>query len=98
MEKPHPDGLCGKSVVVVDDSSQHISPDHDAFSIRFNSGDGCLLFVSLMGSGTIVECHKLLQYVVEMSFIHDENVIQTFLSSLPVVWKNLIRMDYAVSR
>jgi hypothetical protein len=71
-EKPHPDGLCGKPVVVVDDSSYHISPDHDAFPIRFDSGDKCLLADPLMGSGTIVECHIFLQHVVEMSFIQDE--------------------------
>ncbi len=75
MEKLHPGGLSSKPVVVMDDSSQHISPDHDACPISFDSGDRCLLADPLMGSGTIVECHTFLQHVVEMSFIQDEDVI-----------------------
>jgi hypothetical protein len=43
MEKPHPDGLCGKPVVVMDDFSEYISPDDGACPIRFYSRDRCLL-------------------------------------------------------
>ncbi len=75
MEKPHPDGLCGKPVVVMDDSPEHIPPDDSACPIRFYSGDRRLLVDPLMGSGTIVECHIFLQHVVEVSFIQDEDVI-----------------------
>jgi len=49
VEKPHPDGLCGKSVVVISNSSEYISLGDGTCPIRFNSGCWSLLVNPLMG-------------------------------------------------
>ncbi len=81
MEKPHPDGSCGKPVVVTDNSPEYISPCDRSCPIRSHNGYWSPLVDSLMGSGSIVKCHIFLQHMVEMAFIQDEDVIQTFLSN-----------------
>ncbi len=83
MEKPHPEGSCGKPVVVIDNSPEYISPCDGSCLIWSHNGYWSPLVDSLMGSGSIVKCHIFLQHVVEMTFIQDEDVIQTFLSSRP---------------
>jgi hypothetical protein len=49
VEKPHPDGLCGKSVVVINNSSEYISPGDGTCPTRFHSGCWSLLVDPLMG-------------------------------------------------
>ena len=83
VEKPHPDDLCGKSVVVINNSSEYISPSDGTCPTRFHSGCWSLLVDPLMGSGSVVECHIFRQHVAEMSLIQNEDVIQSFLSDLP---------------
>ncbi len=49
VEKPHSDGLCGKSVVVINNSSEYISPGDGTCPARFHSGCWSLLVDPLMG-------------------------------------------------
>jgi hypothetical protein len=49
VEKPHPDGLCGKSVVVINNSSEYISPGDGTCPTRFHSGCWSLLVDPRMG-------------------------------------------------
>ena len=36
-----------------------------------------------MGSGSIIKPHVFLEHIIEMLIVHDEDVIQTFLSDGP---------------
>jgi hypothetical protein len=81
MEKPHPEGSCSKPVVVIDNSPEYISPCDGSCPIRSYHGYWSPLVDPLMGSGSIVKCHIFLHHMLEMAFIQDEDVIQTFLSS-----------------
>ncbi len=74
VEKPHLDDLCGKSLVVINNSSKYISPSDGACPTRFHSGCWSLLVDPLMGPGSVVECHIFRQHVAEMSLIQNEDV------------------------
>ena len=49
VENPHPDGLCGKLVVVINNSSEYILPGDGTCPTRFHSGCWSLLVDPLMG-------------------------------------------------
>ena len=49
VEKPHSDGLCGKSVVVINNFSECISPGDGTCPTRFHSGCWSLLVDPRMG-------------------------------------------------